>query len=81
MGSGREEEDQYVNMVVARFLQQNSQYVSLAHGGYAGVFSNNFTNYSLATSLRISISTQTGQAFFLGGGGGRVTAKHYDDCL
>ena len=38
MGSGREEEDQYVNMVVARFLQQNSQYVSLAHGGYSGRF-------------------------------------------
>ncbi|KAK2169963.1 hypothetical protein LSH36_5g02007 [Paralvinella palmiformis] len=37
MGSGREEEDQYVNMVVARFLQQNSQYVSLAHGGYSAL--------------------------------------------
>ena len=36
IGSGREEEDQYVNMVVAHFLQRNSQYVSVASGGYAG---------------------------------------------
>ena len=34
MGSGREEEDQYVNMVVAHFLQRNSLYVSVARGGY-----------------------------------------------
>ncbi|XP_064651134.1 TBC1 domain family member 23-like [Lineus longissimus] len=34
MGSGREEEDQYVHMVVANFLQKNSQYVSVAWGGY-----------------------------------------------
>ena len=36
MGSGREEEDQYVHMVVAHFLQKNAQYVSLSRGGYAG---------------------------------------------
>ena len=36
MGSGREEEDQYVNMVVAHFLQRNSLYVSVAKDGYAG---------------------------------------------
>ncbi|XP_041372559.1 TBC1 domain family member 23-like [Gigantopelta aegis] len=35
MGSGREEEDQYVNMVVANFLQKGSQYVSIAKGGYS----------------------------------------------
>ncbi|XP_014663249.1 PREDICTED: TBC1 domain family member 23-like [Priapulus caudatus] len=35
MGSGREEEDQYVHMVVANFLQRKKQYVSLARGGYA----------------------------------------------
>ncbi|CAH1795914.1 unnamed protein product [Owenia fusiformis] len=37
MGSGREEEDQYVNMVVANFLQKNSQYVSVARGGYSAL--------------------------------------------
>ena len=36
MGSGREEEDQYVNMVVANFLQKGAQYVSIAKGGYSG---------------------------------------------
>lgn len=36
MGSGREEEDQYVHMVVANFLQRKTQYISLARGGYAG---------------------------------------------
>ncbi|XP_071958393.1 TBC1 domain family member 23-like [Antedon mediterranea] len=34
MGSGREEEDQYVHMVVANFLQKKSQYVSIASGGF-----------------------------------------------
>ncbi|XP_068209839.1 TBC1 domain family member 23 [Palaemon carinicauda] len=34
IGSGREQEDQYVHMVVASFLQRNTQYVSLAKGGY-----------------------------------------------
>lgn len=36
IGSGREAEDQYVHMVVASFLQRNTQYVSLAKGGYQG---------------------------------------------
>ncbi len=36
IGSGREEEDQYMYMVVANFLQKNTQYVSVARGGYAG---------------------------------------------
>ena len=36
MGSGREEEDQYVHMVVAHFLQKNHQYISVTRGGYAG---------------------------------------------
>ncbi|WAR04935.1 TBC23-like protein [Mya arenaria] len=35
MGSGRDEEDQYVNMVVANFLQKHQQYVSMARGGYS----------------------------------------------
>lgn len=34
IGSGREEEDQYIHMVVASFLQRNTQYISLAKGGY-----------------------------------------------
>ncbi|KAF8774170.1 TBC1 domain family member 23-like isoform X1 [Argiope bruennichi] len=34
MGSGREEEDLYVHMVVASFLQKHQHYVSLAQGGY-----------------------------------------------
>lgn len=36
MGSGREEEDQYVHMVIANFLQKTTQYVSFARGGYSG---------------------------------------------
>lgn len=36
MGSGREEEDKYVRMVVAYFLQRNTKYVSIALGGYRG---------------------------------------------
>ncbi|GFY50129.1 TBC1 domain family member 23 [Trichonephila inaurata madagascariensis] len=34
MGSGREEEDLYVHMVVASFLQKHEHYISLAQGGY-----------------------------------------------
>ncbi|CAF4926554.1 unnamed protein product [Rotaria sp. Silwood1] len=34
MGSGRDEEDKYVRMVVAYFLRRNIKYVSVASGGY-----------------------------------------------
>lgn len=34
LGSGREEEDCYLNMVVASFLQKKQEYVSIAYGGY-----------------------------------------------
>ncbi|KAM8976740.1 TBC1 domain family member 23 [Pelodytes ibericus] len=34
MGSGREEEDMYMNMVLAHFLQKNKEYISIAKGGY-----------------------------------------------
>jgi hypothetical protein len=34
MGSGHDEEDKYVNMVVANFLQRKIKYISLALGGY-----------------------------------------------
>nr|XP_006813860.1 PREDICTED: TBC1 domain family member 23-like [Saccoglossus kowalevskii] len=37
MGSGREEEDQYVHMVVAHFLQRKSQYVSMAAKGFSSL--------------------------------------------
>lgn len=39
MGSGREEEDKYLRMVVAYFLQRNTKYVSIALGGYKGKLS------------------------------------------
>ena len=34
LGSGRDEEDRYLNMVVAYFLQKKQEYVSIANGGY-----------------------------------------------
>lgn len=34
MGSGHDEEDKYVNMVVSNFLQRKINFVSLALGGY-----------------------------------------------
>ncbi len=37
MGSGRIEEDQYLYMAVASFLQKNTQYVSLLTGGYGSI--------------------------------------------
>ena len=40
LGSGREQEDQYVNMVVAKFLQKSIPYVSLARGGFLGQLMN-----------------------------------------
>ncbi|XP_055837605.1 TBC1 domain family member 23 [Episyrphus balteatus] len=37
MGSGRLDEDQYTHMVVASFLQKNTQFVSLLSGGYISI--------------------------------------------
>jgi len=37
IGSGREAEDQYVNMVVANFLQRGTHFVSIASGGYHAI--------------------------------------------
>lgn len=37
IGSGRETEDQYVNMVVANFLQRGTHFISMAKGGFAAV--------------------------------------------
>ena len=38
IGSGREEEDQYVYMVIANFLQKHYLFVSFAKGGYSGKY-------------------------------------------
>ncbi|XP_018329978.1 TBC1 domain family member 23 isoform X2 [Agrilus planipennis] len=37
LGSGRNEEDQYTNMVVSSFLQKHTQYVSILTGGYIAI--------------------------------------------
>lgn len=37
IGSGQEEEDQYVNMVVASFLQKYQKYVSIVVGGFDAI--------------------------------------------
>lgn len=37
MGSGRLDEDQYMHMAVASFLQKNTQFVSLLTGGYNAI--------------------------------------------
>lgn len=37
MGSGREEEDQFTYMVIAKFLQKNTRYISLLTGGFAAI--------------------------------------------
>lgn len=37
MGSGRLDEDQYMHMVVASFLQKNTSYVSVLTDGYAAI--------------------------------------------
>lgn len=38
MGSGRDEEDKYLRMVVAHFLRRNIKYISMALGGYRGMY-------------------------------------------
>lgn len=48
-GSGREHEDQYMHMVVAKFLQQSSPYVSMARGGFIGKTKNRQINVFLET--------------------------------
>lgn len=53
LGSGREQEDQYVNMVVAKFLQKHVRYVSLARGGFLGNLS--YTVYHRVCSLNSDI--------------------------
>ena len=38
LGSGRESEDQYMHMVVAKFLQKSISYISFARGGFLGQY-------------------------------------------
>lgn len=45
MGSGREEEDCYVHMVVSSFLQKHHKYVSLLYGGYESLHKYISDNY------------------------------------
>lgn len=37
IGSGNDDDDQYIHMVIASFLQKCQQHVSIAVGGYAGL--------------------------------------------
>ncbi|KAG9508492.1 TBC1 domain family member 23 [Fragariocoptes setiger] len=68
IGSGREEEDQYVNMVVASFLQKQQQYVSLVVGGFEAIHEYvesraelqfNFDHYIVEHNLGRCLSCQT----------------------
>lgn len=43
LGSGRQEEDRYTHMVIASFLQKQTQYVSMVTSGYQG---NNYQTLS-----------------------------------
>jgi hypothetical protein len=38
LGSGREEEDQFMMMAIAKFLHKNYEHISYAQGGYKGCF-------------------------------------------
>ena len=58
LGSGREQEDQYVTMVVAKFLQKSIPYVSLARGGFLGKLS---CQHSLVPQVPLSKSRGSGQ--------------------
>lgn len=58
MGSGREEEDQYVHMVIASFLQKHRQYVSIAEGGYIGKYRKFMCTFSMTSvPLRLQLIT------------------------
>lgn len=36
LGSGREEDDQFMMMAISRFLHQNYKHISYANGGFSG---------------------------------------------
>ncbi|XP_015791431.1 TBC1 domain family member 23 [Tetranychus urticae] len=68
MGSGRDEEDRYVHMVVASFLQKHHLYVSLAFGGYAAlhhfVLRNNcLDKYFTDHNKKLCLSCRNPQSF------------------
>jgi hypothetical protein len=56
MGSGRDEEDKYVRMVIAHFLRQNTRYVSIASGGYKSKIS--FLNFVIISIMIEIVLTQ-----------------------
>ncbi|CAF1012052.1 unnamed protein product, partial [Didymodactylos carnosus] len=56
MGSGHEDEDKYVRMVVAHFLQRNTKYVSTAYGGYE-ILSRAIEDPSMLTEAQQNSST------------------------
>jgi len=64
IGSGREEEDQYVHMVVAYFLQRHLAFVSVVAGGYAGtspyIFHSNWLMRIIFVKRRLSLALNCG---------------------
>ncbi|XP_050035102.2 TBC1 domain family member 23 [Dermacentor andersoni] len=65
MGSGREEEDQYVHMVISSFLQKHLQYVSLVRGGYKALhdfISEDLDSYLADHSPRLCIVCSSSSA-------------------
>ena len=58
IGSGHDEEDKYVRMVVAYFLRHNTKYVSIASGGYVGKFDRDATKRGGGKRLLTSVLTK-----------------------
>eukprot|EP00118_Oscarella_pearsei_P024377 m.305362 g.305362 ORF g.305362 m.305362 type:complete len:494 (+) comp40859_c0_seq6:346-1827(+) len=47
LGSGRQQEDQYTNMVISHLLQRNVKNLSIVKGGYSGVYQLSIENEDL----------------------------------
>ena len=58
IGSGHDEEDKYVRMVVAYFLRHNTKYVSIASGGYVGKFDRDEMKHLKKNALSSSVLTK-----------------------
>uniref|UniRef100_A0A1A8E0V7 TBC1 domain family member 23 n=2 Tax=Nothobranchius kadleci TaxID=1051664 RepID=A0A1A8E0V7_NOTKA len=80
MGSGREEEDMYMNMVLAHFLQKNKEYVSIAKGGFMGLqkhlvdmnvegLDSSYVNWIVSTSGSHSLGSADGESLSSPGDG------------
>ncbi|XP_054458314.1 TBC1 domain family member 23 isoform X1 [Anoplopoma fimbria] len=81
MGSGREEEDMYMNMVLAHFLQKNKEYVSIAKGGFMALqkhlvdmniegLDSSYLNWIVSTSgSHSSLSSADGESLMSPGDG------------